>query len=300
MQRSNSIVDASMWISAIKSVVGLGKVFIVDMSVCVRCVCAFIYLLFCTCTTPSGPFQYFKISFWETLTDPHFLRWFANFAYNSAFVSDNENQHFHLEMLNFTNWAIDDIVSTVKTEGLTKEVGLVHTGALKLYFDAARFEAVKKHKRWEPVLDGEDTSILSREEVLALEPCVGNMTEEGAPGQGSAQLVGGALQRSAASGSCQGFMTGVMQILRSKHKDSFHVENNISVVGFETRQGAITQVHTSRGTLNVPDGCHVVVAAGSWTPLILRKLSLYCPVYPMKGIPHIYDARMHQLFSHPC
>jgi hypothetical protein len=231
----------------------------------------------------AAPFQYFKISFWETLSDPHFLRWFAGFTHNSAIVSTKTHHYYQKQLLNFTNWAIDDIITTMKTEGLAGDAGLVETGALKIYFDEASFAKAKRNKSWQSSPDGEHTVILSRKEVLALEPCLGSISEDKTGGNGSAQLVGGALQTSAASGSCLGYTRGLMKILKNKHKDRFRLESNISVIDFETELGNITQIHTSRGTLDIPSRVQVVVTAGSWTPIILRKLDLYCPVYPMKG-----------------
>jgi glycine/D-amino acid oxidase-like deaminating enzyme len=185
--------------------------------------------------------------------------------------------------LSFTNWAIDDLLGIMKTESLSRDSGLVQSGALQLYYDNDALETARKNKGWSVNADLENTAILSREEVLALEPCLAHISEDSAGGHGSDQLVGGALQTSAASASCLGYTTGLLKVLQTRHKDRFHVESNISVVDFETEYGTITQVHTSRGTLDVPVGVEVVVTAGSWTPLILRKLDLYCPVYPMKG-----------------
>jgi hypothetical protein len=236
------------------------------------------------CMYNVAPFQYFRMNFWETLTDPHFLRWFAGFTHNSAIVSDKEHEHYQKQLLSFTNWSIDDIIAIMKTEDLTDVTGLVHTGALQLYYDTDSLAAAKKKLSVSSNTTREVTVMLSREEVLAMEPCLAHIAPDDGGGKGGDQLVGGAMQTSAASGSCLGYTNGMMKVLKEKHRDRFHVESNVSVVDFETEYGKITQVHTSRGTLDVPVGVEVVVAAGSWTPLILRKLDLYCPVYPMKGV----------------
>ena len=150
-----------------------------------------------------------------------------------------------------------------------------------MYYDTASFDAAAKKNEARQLHDGgEATVMLTRDEVLELEPCLANLAEEG---RQNGQLVGGALQTSAASGSCLGYTTGLLRVLQNKHQKRFHLVSNVSVMGFETEYGTITHVHTSRGTLDVPKEVEVVVAAGSWTPLILRKLNLYCPVYPMKG-----------------
>jgi glycine/D-amino acid oxidase-like deaminating enzyme len=198
-------------------------------------------------------------------------------------VTDQSHKFYQGHLLKFTEWAVDDIITIMKeTKGLANESGLVENGALKLYFDTASFQEAKKNNRWSSNPDGEETVMLSKDELLALEPSLAHM-EAGTTGGGSEQLVGAALQTKAASGSCLGYTTGVMKVLKEKHRSRFRVESNISVVDFETEMGNITQMHTSRGTLDVPRDVDVVVTAGSWTPVILRKLNLYCPVYPMKG-----------------
>lgn len=252
MQRSNTAVDSAMLLDAARSIVGM------------------------------APFQYFKIHIWETFTDPHFLRWLADFWYSAAFVSDEKQKYFQGDLLSFTNWAIDDIMILMEKENLTDKVGLVQTGALQLFYDDDSFATAKQKLEQSPTSTGEVTVMLSKEEVLALEPCLARSGAERTK-EGSDDIVGGALQSFAASGSCLAYTNGMIKVLSEKHRDRFRVERGVSVVDFDVELGRITQVHTSRGTLNVPAGAEVVVAAGSWTPLILRKLGLFCPVYPMKG-----------------
>lgn len=257
MQRSNPRVDSSMWIAAVKSLLGL------------------------------APFQYFRINFWDTLLDPHFVRWFAGFSHNSALVSEESHRYFQNHMLNFTNWAIDDIIAIMKTEGLTEKVGYVEAGALQMFYSQSKYDQAAKRLAG-PQTDGETTVMLSRDEMLKAEPCLAKISDDGHK-NGSNNLVGGALETTAASGSCLGYTTGLMEVLRKRHKKRFQVESNLSVLDFDTANGNITRIYTNRGTLNVPDGVEIVVCAGSWTPIILRKLDLYCPVYPMKGYNLIVD-----------
>lgn len=59
---------------------------------------------------------------------------------------------------------------------------------------------------------------------------------------------------------------------------------NTRVTGFSTQGQAITAIHTQKEKpLSVPAGTQVVVAAGSWTGPLLRKLGLYTPLYPLRG-----------------
>jgi len=51
-------------------------------------------------------------------------------------------------------------------------------------------------------------------------------------------------------------------------------------MGFETSQGRITQVHTTRGDFHPKQ---VVLATGSWSPAIARALNLRIPIQAAKG-----------------
>jgi len=52
------------------------------------------------------------------------------------------------------------------------------------------------------------------------------------------------------------------------------------VIGFETAGKRITKVVTTRGDFN-PD--QIVLAAGSWSPVIAKDLKLRIPIQPAKG-----------------
>lgn len=251
MQRSNPSVDNSMWMAALRSLFGL------------------------------VPCRYFRISLWETLTDPHFVRWFFGFTYNGFILPNETHDYYQNQMLDFTNWAIDSMLSDIsKFDALSDGTHLNQNGALKLYFSDDDFKKAKEYGGWTKAPDGESTIFLTRDEVLSLEPCIVNMYSAA---NEKKRIVGGAFQQKAASGNCYGYLRGAMKLLHQNYQDLFHVESDISVTGFDSKNGTITQVHTSRGPLDVPPNTEIIVAAGSWTPIILRMLGLYCPTYPMKG-----------------
>lgn len=51
-------------------------------------------------------------------------------------------------------------------------------------------------------------------------------------------------------------------------------------MGFETSQGKITKVHTTRGTLSPKQ---IILAAGSWSPEVVHSLKLRIPIQAAKG-----------------
>ena len=69
MQKINPAVDAAMWMSAAKSLMPeIGS----DNS---------------SVSKKYEDFRFFRIGWWNALTDPHFLRWFLDFTFNSFFGS---------------------------------------------------------------------------------------------------------------------------------------------------------------------------------------------------------------------
>jgi glycine/D-amino acid oxidase-like deaminating enzyme len=44
-----------------------------------------------------------------------------------------------------------------------------------------------------------------------------------------------------------------------------------------------------RQSLTIDNDTAVVLAAGSWTPLLAAKLNVFVPVYPMKGYSLVAD-----------
>ena len=55
------------------------------------------------------------------------------------------------------------------------------------------------------------------------------------------------------------------------------------------KQRAVRAIHTNQGTLEVDEHTPVVVASGSWAPIMLRQLDYYVPLYPLKGYSLIMD-----------
>jgi len=51
-------------------------------------------------------------------------------------------------------------------------------------------------------------------------------------------------------------------------------------MGFESAQGRITRVHTTRGALSPKQ---IILAAGSWSPYVVRELKLRIPIQAAKG-----------------
>jgi D-amino-acid dehydrogenase len=73
------------------------------------------------------------------------------------------------------------------------------------------------------------------------------------------------------------FVTGLAAQAQSLGVD---VCDRTEVIGFETSNGRVAGIHTTRGEIQSRE---VVLAAGSWSPEIARALKLRVPIQPAKG-----------------
>ena len=79
-------------------------------------------------------------------------------------------------------------------------------------------------------------------------------------------------------GDCRKFTQGLARHLAQHGVD---LRCGVKVTGFTRGDGAVTAVETDQGLLRADA---VVVAAGSFTPLLLRPLGIDLPICPVKGI----------------
>jgi D-amino-acid dehydrogenase len=79
-------------------------------------------------------------------------------------------------------------------------------------------------------------------------------------------------------GDCRKFTQGLAAHLARQGVD---VRYGLKVTGFSVNAGAVAAVETDQGSLRADA---VVVAAGSFTPLLLRPLGIELPICPVKGI----------------
>ncbi len=64
------------------------------------------------------------------------------------------------------------------------------------------------------------------------------------------------------------------------------VHTHAGVEGFHARDGAVTSVQTTKGAFQAD---RVVLAAGSWTPRLAKRLGIYLPVQAAKGYSVTFD-----------
>jgi D-amino-acid dehydrogenase len=108
-------------------------------------------------------------------------------------------------------------------------------------------------------------SVVNREEALELEPAL------------LPSIAGGVYYPRDGRIDPQRFVVGLAEKARGL---GVQVWTKTEAMGFETSNGKITKVHTTRGDIQPH---HLVLATGSWSPELARRLNLRIPIQPAKG-----------------
>lgn len=98
-------------------------------------------------------------------------------------------------------------------------------------------------------------------------------------------IVGGVLFPDDAQLVPDAFVTGLARIVE---KMGARILTSTEVLGFQTAGRRIGGVETTRGDLAAE---HIVLAAGAWSPLLVRALGLTLPIQPAKGYSVTYRRR---------
>jgi D-amino-acid dehydrogenase len=141
-------------------------------------------------------------------------------------------------------------------------------GILHIYESQEEFDHSKKQLEFQAKFGG-DERILSRDEVLELEPSLAHT---------SRAIIGGIHAHHDESGDAHSFSTQ----LAARAAERFGVKflHNISVTELIKEGNKIVAVNTDQGEMQADV---FVMALGSYSPVYLRKIGIDTPIYPMKG-----------------
>jgi len=205
--------------------------------------------------------------------DPQFYRHMILFT-KTTLVDAKEKQAKRANaMLEFTKWSIDVIEEKMRnTPGMEEACSYSASGVLDLAFTK---EHLGKLSTGVTIYNAEPAVKVSREQILdEMEPWLKHSVR-------AATLQGGRLQPSAARGVAARFTEQLARECTDDLGVKFHFNTPLESVTLE--KGRIVALHTPGKTFEIDDRTEVVIAGGSWTPQLLAKLDLFCPMYPMKG-----------------
>mmetsp|Transcript_22149 Transcript_22149/g.47613 ORF Transcript_22149/g.47613 Transcript_22149/m.47613 type:complete len:555 (+) Transcript_22149:138-1802(+) len=263
MQRSNPVVDRDSWVAVTKSFLSFARLLFGDAE---------------------KPYRFFHIDWLSTVTDPFFLRWSATFTNVSLFPC-SEQQRLQKEMLSFTKYAVQDMVDMMQNESdpMAKKSGYNPSGSLSLSYDSPRDEDpnAAKAKAENPTRGNtlEPSKQLDGTNISLQEPSVLHQKRQPSTAK---------FEYESCAASSERFTEELAERCAKNPKLDVTFFYNTRVKGVSTgpsggRKCTVTQLHTNRGVIVVPEGAQVLVAVGAWTPHVMALMDLYAPVYPLKG-----------------
>ena len=205
-------------------------------------------------TDPSAPMRITKPF------DPALWRWGREFM---SYANTSDYQRLTRAKLSFARFCQTELESTLQETGV--DCGYQRDGLLYV----CRSEATMVAARARAALVGEHgyaTRVLSRDDVIALEPSLASST-----------VVGGTVAVSDAQGDSRAFTRALAAWL---------AERGVRFVGSERVSARLTQraqkfeLHSSSGELKADA---FVVALGPKTPQFGHMLGVHVPIYPVKG-----------------
>jgi D-amino-acid dehydrogenase len=194
---------------------------------------------------------------------PAMTAWGLSFIANSRPDRFRANMEKNLKLASYSLDVMREMRASVK--GL--DYDLLTNGTLTVFRDQpALDEAVKRFRILETL--GLRVSVLSAKDAAALEPAIADIADK---------LVGGIHCPGDESGDARMFTQALVREARALGA-TFAFDTNVK--GFERNGDRIAAAITDDGKQFADQ---FLVAAGSWSPLVLRSVGASLPVRPVKG-----------------
>jgi D-amino-acid dehydrogenase len=202
--------------------------------------------------------------------DKEMIRWGLSFLRNCTTFRAEINT---INLLRLGLYSKECMAAIRRDEGL--DFSYSGKGILHIYESQEEFDHSKKQLEFQAKFGG-DERILSRDEVLKLEPSLAHT---------SRTIIGGIHAHHDESGDAHSFSTQ----LAARAAERFGVKflHNISVTELIKEGNKIVAVNTDKGEMQADV---FVMALGSYSPVYLRKIGIDTPIYPMKGYSITIDA----------
>ncbi len=193
---------------------------------------------------------------------PRMWRWGLGFALNCTPARYRRNTVANLRLALHSLEAFAEVRADI-------DVAYDHgSGTLMIFDDSTAFDGARR------MFDSLTEFGLHHETLDA----VGCVAVEPALQATADRLAGGLRFRDDEVGDCHKFTLGVADRCRALGV-AFHFDTTIA--GLEVRGGKIAAATTDRGSIT---GDRFVIALGSYSPLLLRRLGVKAQIYPVKGV----------------
>ena len=233
--------------------------------------------------TSSKDDQFFHIKWLKTITDPHFLRWIALFSYKSLKTLSPQEKEQQLNQFKFTLFALDVMDKLLVDLSLEEKCGINRRGAIRFHYpNTSVGKTSNVSYSSEPITkivpNGSNANNLFEIEKSSLKwPKVIESAE---------------FETSSSAGNCEIFSKSLADVAKSTlgvkflmntKVESFELETLKTSISLSDKNKAVKVIYTTNGKIDVDDNTEVIIAAGSWTPMLLWQCGFFAPIYPMKG-----------------
>ena len=194
--------------------------------------------------------------------DPAFWRWAARFLGECTAARARINTQRKHRLCVYSQAVLGDVVDDT---GVAFDAS--HTGLLYFHRSQETFERGIRNMAILRDL-GQAQRVMNRDEIAALDPALAPMKH---------RIAGGIYASTDSTGDCAMFTRALADVVRAR---GGRVLTRTRITRLESDGAKITGVHTPAGKLQADA---YVLALGIWSPLLLRGLDKWLPVYPVKG-----------------
>ncbi len=197
-------------------------------------------------------------------------RWGLQFLANCNDLAFERNVQQLVALGAYSHRALKEIIADTGIDFQRVERGIAHYYSDEVSFESAAKAAALMGKY------GVDRKVISRAELLAIEPSLKNFAHK---------IVGGTFTASDESGDAMVFTQALAQRCAARGVTFLYKQ---AIQGIErNHQGQPTVTLQDSGQTLSAD--HVVVACGSYSAPLLRSVGIDLPIYPGKGYSATFD-----------
>lgn len=203
--------------------------------------------------------------------DIHMIRWGLLFLMNCLPARARAHSEAHLRLGLYSKREMNRMMAETNIAFDHLNKGIAHVFTSRSEFEHAKRQADFQHSL------GCEEKILSRDELLALEPSLAHSAES---------IVGGLHATLDESGDIHLFTQRLAEYCQQHLKVKFEYGHEIRRL--HVGGGAISHIETTKDYVSGFDA--YVLSLGSYSPVYLRQIGLYVPIYPMKGYSITFKA----------
>jgi D-amino-acid dehydrogenase len=199
---------------------------------------------------------------------------FAQYTWGLQFLAQCNDAAFErnvqqlVALGRYSHAALKDVVQATGIEYARLEKGIAHFFSDQKSFDDAAGEAALMQKY------GVERHVVSREELLLIEPAYKNFAH---------RIAGGTYTASDESGDARVFTQKLAQLCAKRGAQMLFNHDIEQLNTLSSSVDSVTVRSIPTGAISTLRADAVVVACGSYSAPLLRKVGVHIPVYPGKG-----------------